>query len=112
MEEENKERSKLLFEKVVEGLVADKQTRAFAESFKKTYGTRVDQWAMSHRIGAGVNTNMHLEAFFNVLKTTYLDRRVNRRVDRLVATLLRVAKDKVFQRITKLKKGKCTFQNK
>ena len=56
VEEEDKERSKLLFEKGVEGLVAGKQTHALGESFKKTYGTGVDQRAMSPRIGAGVNT--------------------------------------------------------
>ena len=49
---------------------------------------------------------MFVEAFHRVLKHEYLDGKVNKRVDNLISTLLQFAKDKSFDLITKLHKGK------
>ena len=58
--------------------------------------------------GAGINTNMFVEAFHNTLKQVYMRGRVNRRVDRSLHLLLRLARDKAFDRLVKLEKGKTT----
>ena len=58
--------------------------------------------------GAGINTNMFVEAFHNTLKQVYMQGRVNRRVDKFLHVLLRLARDKAFDRLVKLEKGKTT----
>ena len=39
-----------------------------------------------------------------MLKTCYVERRANRRVDNLISVLLRIARDKVFERLIKVEK--------
>ena len=58
--------------------------------------------------GVGINTNMFVEAFHNTLKQVYMQGRVNRRVDKFLHVLLRLARDKAFDRLVKLEKGKTT----
>ena len=55
---------------------------------------------------------MYCESFHRILKIVYLDSKQNRRVDRLLAVLLRFAKDKAFERIQKLEKGKSSHRMK
>ena len=68
------------------------------------------QWATSFRSGSTVNTNMFLEAFHRVLKVVYLHHKNNRRIDFLLTTLMKIARDKAFERILKLEKGKSTHR--
>ena len=51
---------------------------------------------------------MFIESFHRCLKVVYLDAKHNRRVDNLLCTLLRIARDKVFDRLSKSEKGKLT----
>lgn len=51
---------------------------------------------------------MFVEAFHNTLKQVYMQGRVNRRVDKCLHVLLRLARDKAFERLIKLEKGKTT----
>ena len=53
----------------------------FAEYFKSTYCSHIEQWAMCYRVGTPMNTNMFLEAFHRVLKIVYLRHQHNRRID-------------------------------
>ena len=62
------------------------------------------------RIGTPVNTNMSIESFHRLLKVVYLQGKHNRRVDHLLSVLLRIARDKVFDRLTKTEKGKSTHR--
>ena len=48
---------------------------------------------------------MHIESFHNVLKSAYMERKANRRVDSLMSILFRVARDKVFERLIKVGKN-------
>ena len=70
-----------------------------------SYSTRATEWAYCHRLGVQANTNMYVESFHNVLKSAYMERKANRRVDTLLHILLRVARDKVFERLIKLEKN-------
>ena len=51
---------------------------------------------------------MYVEAFHRVLQHIYLQGKSNRRVDKCVHTLLKITRDKTFERLIKLSKGKNT----
>jgi len=57
-----------------------------------------------------VNTNMHLESFHRLLKVVYLQGKQNRRLDHLISIILKVARDKGFERPQKLHKGKTSHR--
>ena len=108
----------------------------FAEYLNSRYCRNLEQWALCYRIGTPINTNMHIESSHRVLKIVYLqhkhNRRVdylmhiesshrvlkivylqhkhNRRVDYLIYILLRIARDKAFDQLQKLEKGKLTYR--
>jgi len=77
---------------------------AFATYFRP-YCSRTSEWAYCYRIGIQANTNMYVESFHNVLKSAYMERKANRRVDSLVFILLKIARDKVFERFIKVGKN-------
>ena len=76
----------------------------FATYFRP-YCNRKSEWAFCYRIGIQANTNMYVESFHNVLKSAYMERKANRRVDSLVSILLKIARDKVFERFIKVGKN-------
>ena len=84
----------------------DKEEKDFFAYFKATYCSRLEQWASCFRVGTVVNTNMFLESFHRILKVVYLQQKQNWRIDFLLSTLLKIAPDKVFERLTKLEKSK------
>ena len=49
---------------------------------------------------------MFLEAFHRLLKVIYLHHKQNRRLDHLLVTLIKIARDKTFERLHKIEKGK------
>ena len=49
---------------------------------------------------------MFVEAFHNTLEQVYMQGKVNRRVDKCLHVLLWLARDKAFERLIKLEKGK------
>ena len=82
----------------------------FYKYFKDHYCNRLEQWASCFRKKTLLNTNMFLEAFHRTLKVVYMQQKQNRRIDFLLHILLKIAKDKVFDHITKLEKGKYTHR--
>ena len=97
-----------LLEKTLQQLKNSTMTNNFFEYFNKYYAPRKQQWAKCYHIKAGINTNMYLESFHKVLKYVYMKGKTNKRVDRCIHVLLRMARDKGFDRIMKLEKGKTT----
>ena len=79
---------------------------SFLHYVRSNYCNRVEQWATCFRLGTQVNTNMFIEAFHRLLKIVYLNHKQNRRIDYLLHTLLRISRDKAFERLQKLQKGK------
>ena len=61
---------------------------------------------LCHRVGTPFNTNMFIEAFHRLLKVVYLDNKHNRRIDSLLNALLRIARDKAYECLIKLRKVK------
>ena len=72
----------------------------------RLYAKRQEQWASCYRISTTVNTNMFVESFHRLLKIVYLQHKQNRRIDYLLNVLLKISRDKTFERLTKLEKGK------
>lgn len=66
------------------------------------------EWAACYRRDASVNTNMYVEAFHRVLKYVYFKGKVNKRLDKFIYILLKLARDKGFERLIKVEKGKHT----
>ena len=82
----------------------------YFEYFKRNYAGRCEQWAACYRIGCIANTNMFAESFHRLLKFVYLDGKQNRRVDTLLNTLLRIARNLIYEQITKEEKGKLSHR--
>ena len=84
----------------------------FCEYFQREYASpeRISQWATFNRINSGVNTNMMLESFHRKLKVCYLQNKQNRRIDSLLNTMVRIARDLVFETLIKFEKGKQTHR--
>ena len=59
-------------------------------------------------MGLGININMFCETFHHVFKYTYLKGKANKRVDKCLVNLIKLNRDKTFERIKKLTKGKLT----
>ena len=82
----------------------------FYTYFNTNYCSRLDQWSSCYRKYFNVNTNMFLEAFHRVLKVIYLHNKQNRRIDTLLTTLLKISRDKAFERFRKLEIGKASHR--
>ena len=59
----------------------------------------------SHQISI-MNTNMYVESFHRTIKHVYMKGRINKRVDNLLHILIKISRDKAFERLCKLEKGK------
>lgn len=83
-------------------------TKEFAEYFDVHWVPYASRWGYYSRCGLGINTNMFCEAFHRVFKYNYLKGKQNRRVDKCLVNLMKYSRDKNFERIIKLTKGKST----
>lgn len=97
-----------LLESTITNLDKNKSTQGFGKYFSEHYVKRKEQWAACYRKGSCINTNMYVEAFHRVLKYLYMKGKVNKRMDKCIHILLKFARDKGFDRLVKLEKGKIT----
>ncbi|XP_049813901.1 uncharacterized protein LOC126260609 [Schistocerca nitens] len=105
LEEADIEKFSELLELFERELQEDEDTREFGMYFTNHYGFRPQHWAYCYRCNLNINTNMHLEAMHRVLKYCYLDGKTNNRLDKLLLVLMKLVRDKSFERIIKLYKG-------
>ena len=108
LEETDPHKFEVMLHKTIENWETSPDTTTFAGYFVKHYATRKEEWAACYRLDAPVNTNMYVEAFHRVLKYLYLKGKTNKRLDRCIGVLLKVSRDKGFERLVKLEKGKCS----
>ena len=87
-------------------------SQPMATYFEKEYTSRLGEWATCFRIGTRANTNMFVESFHRTLKEVYLERKQNRRVDHLLSTLRKIARDKAYEQWIKAEKGKVTIRQR
>ena len=78
---------------------------AWPRCYTYTYSARKKQWALYYRRKAGINTNMYVESFHQLLKYVYMKGIINKRVDKCIRLLLKIARDKGFECLIKLEKG-------
>ena len=110
LEEKDIARLRILLQQFLSFLHKDHST--FLAYFQNEYVPHIEEWAYAYRHGAEINTSMYVETFHRVLKVVYLESKQNRRVDHLLTVLLRFARDKAFERIQKLEKGKSSHRIK
>ncbi|XP_050309168.1 uncharacterized protein LOC126745382 isoform X2 [Anthonomus grandis grandis] len=96
----------ILINKLYTMLLEDPDTMEFANYFNKYYMCCVECWAYCHRLGAGLNTNMHLERMHKTLKYTYLKGKKVKRLDKAINAIMRFVRDKCIDRLIVLNKGK------
>ena len=53
---------------------------------------------------------MHIESFHCLLKYVYMKGKVNKRVDRCIHLLMKIAQDKAFECLIKSEKGKVSYR--
>ena len=88
----------------------DKGMDEFLQYFQTNYCSRIEQWATHARCYTPVNTNMHLESFHRLVKVVYFQQKQNRRVDALLSVLIKLSRDKAFERLQKIEKGKNSYR--
>lgn len=91
-------------------LLQANSTRSFGQYFDTYWLRRKEKWAYCYRVGLGINTNMYVEAFHRVFKYQYLKGKYNKRVDKCLLALPKYDRDKSFDRVIKLVKGKPTHE--
>lgn len=93
MGEEEENKFKDMAQKFIE--IYSPVCEEYVKYFKKYYLNRPQKWAMCYRhfSNNNTNTNMYVESWHNKLKTTYFQRKFNRRVDKLLLTLLDMEED-------------------
>ena len=91
------EKDKKQFSEILNGFLINYSYSApkFIAYFKEQYCQRVEKWAMCFRDfdHANTDTNMYAEAFHNRLKTFFMGRRPNKRIDDLIKLLLCVEEE-------------------
>lgn len=107
-QEEAFERNLIL---VQEYLQCSPKLESFHQYFQQFWPGRKQEWAFVFRKNCGINTNMYVEAFHRVFKYSYLKGKSNKRLDHCLMSLVKFARDKGFERILKLSKGKISHRS-
>lgn len=110
LSETNKVTFSRLLTSFIQHLKKVQKTSEFHTYFEKEWVPKISQWAYCYRQGMGINTNMYAEAFHRVFKRNYLKGKVNKRVDKCLVNLIQFVRDKAFDRMIKITKGKLTYR--
>lgn len=93
-------------------LQSSSETLEFGNYFGQYYLDNVKSWAYCYRLGAGLNTNMHIERMHQTIKYLYLNGKHVKRLDKTIHSLMKFIKDKLFERIVTMNKGKISSKVK
>lgn len=105
---ETEEAFKLMLKASIDVLQEDDATKAFSKYFEKYYAKRAVSWAYCYRKWSGVNTNMHIERLHRTIKYLYLEGKKAKRLDKTIYMLMKFIRDRMFDRLIFLEKGKLT----
>lgn len=89
---------------------SDPESEAFAKYFEKYYIKNTKAWAYCHRLHSQINTNMHIERMHHTIKYIYFHGKNVKRLDKAIAAITRFVKDKLFDRLIVLNKGKISYK--
>lgn len=81
-------------------------TKEFGKYFLDHYMKNYELWVYSHGLNSDVNTNMRLERMHAVFKHIYLKGNTVRRLDQVISALMQFTKDKLYDRLITINKGK------
>ncbi|VEN37183.1 unnamed protein product [Callosobruchus maculatus] len=87
-------------------LISDNDTKEFGTYFQEYYLRYIHSWPYCYRVNCGINTNMHLEQMHRTLKHIYLKGKVIKRLDKAINVLMKFIRDKLFDRLIVMNKGK------
>ena len=90
-------------------LASGLKTKDFYKYFQKEWVPNKTKWGYCYRVALKINTNMFVEAFHQVFKRLYLGGKYNKCMDTCLVNLIRFIRDKGFDRLIKLTKGKQTY---
>lgn len=93
-------------------LLSDPETADFGHYFENHYVDNINAWAYCYRLNSGINTNMFLERMHRTLKYIYFNGKVNKRLDCALGILMKFIRDKLFDRLIVINKGKVTTKIK
>ncbi|XP_068085459.1 uncharacterized protein [Anabrus simplex] len=99
--------SRMLYQEINK-LKSDPDTRDFGIYFEANYEHSASSWAYCKRLNAGLNTNMHLERMHGVIKHIYMEGKKPKRLDIAIHILMRFVRDKLYDRLIYMNKGKLT----
>ena len=78
---------------------------------EKNYLNRKEKWVLAFQ-KSKIGYNLHIESFHNILKTKYMKRKRNRRVDHLIGLLLNIDTDYTYKADTESRKNFYSFAEK
>jgi hypothetical protein len=107
----NQEKFESDYEKFIEDLYSNENTKSFGKYLFETYSKNKHEWAYCYRKFIGINTNMHIENFHKQLKDRYFKRMSIDRMDKSVTLILQYIKDRSRERIVSLLRGKHTYKD-
>ena len=96
----------------VTSLLSDETTIEFGNYFRDHYSKSTAAWDYCYRLNAGLNTNMHIERMHRTIKYLYLHGKVVKRLDKAVTALMKFVRDKLFDQLIVLNKGKISTKVK
>ncbi|XP_048526625.1 uncharacterized protein LOC109543670 isoform X1 [Dendroctonus ponderosae] len=109
------EKDQVAFLGMLNGFYQQISTERDTEKFGKyflNYMKNYELWASCHRLYTVVNSNMHLECMHEVFKNIYLKGKTVRTLDKVISALMKFIKDKLFDRLITINKGKITSKLK
>ena len=106
MEESDKNKFSAMLKETLAQLNESPLTSGFRSYIETHYAKRPGEWAACFRKSSNINTNMYVESFHRTLKYVYMKGKINKTVDNLLHILIKISRDKAFERICKVKKGK------
>ncbi|XP_039299298.1 uncharacterized protein LOC120355064 [Nilaparvata lugens] len=93
-----------LLAQTLANLINDPETEEFGEYFLQYYASRPGQWAFCFRTGLAMDNNTYLESFHRTLKQEYLEGIKVKRLDKTLNTIMKMARDGLFTRLSNLSK--------
>ena len=105
----------LTFEEGLQGFLeylTKSELHTFRNYFEKHYCNRKTEWAYCHRVGAGINTNMHIENMHRQIKHIHFLGKKIYRMDLSFSTVLKFLRSKQQDRLATIYRGKLTPKDK
>lgn len=106
LQETDKNALNIMIHQFIEVNLEDPETSKFVAYFRNNYSEKVAYWAYYYRLYCELNTNMHIENIHRLIKHIYLNGKKVQRLDKAIHALMKMIRDKLFDQMIILNKGK------